>query len=172
MTLRCLITLLFFSCLSPALHAQNEGTLIGDIAPNIIDVNHKNVQVELYQLRGSIVLVDFWASWCRPCRMANPTLLRVYKKYKDKKFKNASGFHVFSVSLDRLKETWLRSIKLDQLFWDYHVCTQKYWYCPHAEKYKVKFIPASYLIDGNGLIIATFHNIDELEKHLQKLLIK
>jgi thiol-disulfide isomerase/thioredoxin len=103
--------------------------------------------VPLSSLRGKIVLVDFWAQWCRPCRIENPNIVDAYQKYKDK------GFEVYGVSLDRSRENWLQGIEEDGLPWT-HVSDLEYWQSEAARTYNINAIPASFLLDEEGRIIA------------------
>jgi peroxiredoxin len=120
---------------------------IGKEAPEISLSDTNGQLVRLSSLRGNYVLVDFWASWCDPCRQENPNVVRAYNKY------NSSGFEVFSVSLDTNQERWLEAIKKDSLTWT-HVSDLKKWDSKAAMKYAVRAIPYSLLIDGDGIIIA------------------
>ncbi len=138
---------------------------VGQPAPEISLEGPDGKVRTLSSLKGKVVLIDFWASWCRPCRMANPHVVEIYNKYKDK------GFDVFSVSLDRpgQKDAWVAAIKQDGLVWDNHVSDLQFWNCAPAQTYGVRAIPATFLVDRNGNIAAINPRTD-LEQQLLKAL--
>ncbi|MBK7429245.1 MAG: AhpC/TSA family protein [Saprospiraceae bacterium] len=157
---------------------------VGQPAPDIKLSSPDGKSYSLSSLKGKVVLLDFWASWCGPCRKANPHVVETYHRYKDK------GFTVFSVSLDGLdegtrsrlagdatqleaqlenqKKRWVDAIAKDQLAWEYHVSDLKKWDCAPAKDYGVRGIPRTFLIDKEGKIAAI--NPRALESELQKLL--
>lgn len=148
-----------------------EGTNAGNIAPEISLKNPEGKVLKLSSLRGYLVLVDFWASWCGPCRHENPNVVKAYENYSKLKIKNAKGFRIYSVSLDRDSASWKAAIKADHLDWKYHVSELKMWNGEVSRTYGVNAIPANFLIDANGVIIGKNLRGEqlllELEKHVQ-----
>ncbi len=119
----------------------------GLVAPNIVAPTPDGDSAALWDRRGNVILVDFWAAWCGPCRRENPTIVAMYNKYHD------SGFEVFGVSLDESKENWLKAIRDDSLTWT-QVSDLRKWESPSAMTYAVRSIPFSVLVDREGRIIA------------------
>lgn len=135
---------------------------IGQEAPDIALPNPEGDTVNLHSLKGEYVLLDFWAAWCKPCRVENPHLVKAYNKYKDK------GFEIFQVSLDRERKDWLEAIEKDNLDWT-HVSDLKFWNSEAAKKYNIQSIPANYLLNKEGEIIDKDLRGDALDKKLNEI---
>lgn len=146
------------------------GLEIGNRAPDLAFQSPEGKTIALSELRGKLVLIDFWASWCMPCRVENPNLVNVYETYKGKKFTDGDGFTIYSVSLDKTKEAWLEAIEKDNLEWDAHVSDLKGWDAVPAAIYQVEAIPANFLIDGKGIIIAKNLRAEALGKTMESFL--
>ena len=130
------------------------GTDIGERAPELVFKSPSGEKIALSSLRGKIVLIDFWASWCPPCRAENPNMVRIYEEFKDKTFQDGDGFTIYSVSLDKSKENWVAAIKRDGLVWGSHVSDLKWWESVPAAIYGVTQVPSNFLLNGDGIIIA------------------
>jgi len=140
-----------------------KSTDIGAMAPDLAFENPDGKIMKLSDLRGKVVLLDFWAAWCRPCRQENPNVVRIYEKYHDK------GFDVYSVSLDNDKAKWVKAIQDDGLVWPNHVSDLGYWQSKGAKIYGVNSIPATFLIDKEGRIIAKNLRGAALENALKEI---
>lgn len=140
----------------------NKKLAIGAEAPEIELQNPNGEMVKLSSLRGKVVLIDFWASWCKPCRIENPNVVRMYKKY------NPKGFEIFGVSLDKSKQAWVDAIAQDQLTW-LHVSDLQFWNSKGAKTYNVSSIPKTFLIDENGKIIGKDLRGEALENKLAEV---
>lgn len=141
---------------------QMQKLAVGSEAPNIELPNPEGDTLALYSLQGDYVLIDFWAAWCRPCRMENPNVVRMYNKYKEK------GFEIYGVSLDRNREDWVKAIEKDGLTWK-HVSDLKYFNSEAASLYNVQAIPATYLIGPEGKILAKNLRGAALEAKLEEI---
>jgi thiol-disulfide isomerase/thioredoxin len=147
------------------------GLNLGNKAPAISLKNPNDSLIPLSSVQGKLVLIDFWASWCGPCRIENPFLADVYNRYKDKEFKGGKGFTVYSVSLDSDKGRWKSAIVNDKLSWPYHVSDLKMWASEVVPKYRLESIPTNFLINEKGIIIDKDLRGEGLEKSLKKLLL-
>ncbi len=138
----------------------------GSEAPNINLPNPDGKNIDLKSLRGKVVLLDFWASWCGPCRRENPNVVNVYNKYKDK------GFTVYSVSLDRPGglENWKAAIAADKLSWPNHVSDLQHWNSIAGRTYGIQSIPMSYLLNKEGVIVGTNLRGEALEPAIKNIL--
>ena len=155
-----LIAVLFlvFTCVT---YAQPK---IGEMPPEISLPDTRDSVISLSSLRGKVVLIDFWASWCGPCRTANPGVVKLYNKY------NAKGFEVFGISIDSKKSEWLSAIRKDKIKY-IQVNDRIGWSSPVAEKYMVEQIPTSFLLDKTGRIVAIDLEGAELENKIKLLLL-
>jgi peroxiredoxin len=140
-------------------------TAIGQIAPDFTQNDPDGKPVKLTDFRGKYLLVDFWASWCGPCRQENPNVVKTYNEFKDK------NFTILGVSLDREngREAWLKAIEKDQLTWN-HVSDLKYWNNEVSKLYMVRAIPDNFLIGPDGKIVARGLRGDKLREKLAELL--
>jgi len=136
---------------------------IGDEVPNIIENNPEGKELSLSSLKGNYVLLDFWAGWCRPCRMESANLVDNYKKY------HKNGFQIFQVSLDQKKEMWTDAIAKDNLGEWNHVSDLGYWQSKHARAYGIMSIPASYLLDPEGKVIGVNLRGEQLGNKLKEI---
>lgn len=150
-TLRLTLLILLFSNF---LIAQDLGTKIGDKAIDLSYNNPNGKKMSLSKIKDKLVLIDFWASWCGPCRRENPNLVDAYRKYNKTKFKDGNGFEIYSLSLDKNEDAWVKAINQDQLFWEYHVSDLGGWQSEGSNKYNIRSIPSNVLVNGKGIIIA------------------
>jgi|TARA_B110000093_G_C12836226_1_gene353268 thiol-disulfide isomerase/thioredoxin len=150
--IKIILIILFLS--NNLIYSQEIGTNIGDKAPMLSYNNPNGEQMSLSDIKNKLILIDFWASWCGPCRRENPNLVDAYKKYNKTKFKEGNGFEIYSLSLDKKQEAWVKAINQDQLFWEYHVSDLGGWQSEGSQKYGISSIPSNVIINGKGIIIA------------------
>lgn len=142
---------------------REKRSAIGSVAPELGFESPEGKVITLESLRGNYVLIDFWASWCRPCRMENPNVVKLYNEYHDK------GFTVYSVSLDNSKDRWIGAIEQDGLVWPNHVSDLKQWQSEAVKIYNFRGIPFTVLIDPEGKIIAKNLRGPSLESKLKEI---
>ncbi len=145
--------------------ASLERVEVGQVAPDFTLADKDGKTLSLSSLRGKYVLIDFWASWCAPCRQENPNVVKMYTTYKDK------GFDVLGVSLDQTKPRWIKAIEDDGLLWN-QVSDLKGWSSDVAKMYGVSSIPYSFLVDANGVIVAKNLRGKELADKLKEIFVK
>ncbi len=136
---------------------------IGTVVPDIIMKDSSGNDMKLYDLKGKYVLIDFWASWCGPCRKENPNVVAAFNKYKDK------GFTIFNVSLDNDRTKWVTAIKKDKLAWPYHVSELKGWQSQICQPWKINSIPSNFLIDKDGKVVGINLRGIDLENKLEEI---
>ena len=164
---------------SPSIVALNKNYLIikaqvdakntlapGKIAPDFEETKPDGSTMKLSDLRGKVVLLDFWASWCGPCRRENPAVVKLYEQYKD------LGFTIMSVSLDKSKDKWIAAIEKDNLTWPNHVSDLNFWQSKAAQLYGVNSIPFTVLIDAEGKVIKTKLRAHDLAIELERIFSK
>ena len=136
---------------------------VGSQAPDFELSSPKGKTIKLSKLKGKMVLIDFWAQWCGPCRRENPNVVQVYEKYRKEKFKDGKGFEIISISLDRDEQKWIEAIDADCLVWKNHAWDKE---GKVSSLYSVTSIPKAFLIDGSGKIVATGDDLRGMQLHL------
>ncbi len=138
---------------------------VGEIAPDFTapSIDGPDITLSNVLLDNKVTLLDFWAAWCRPCRIENPNLVRLHKKYKD------AGFDIIGVSLDRTREQWEQAVIDDNLPWT-QVSNLNFWNDPVARRYSIRAIPQSYLLNKDGLVMGKNLRGQELEDRILSLL--
>lgn len=146
----------------------------GDKAPNFKAELIDGTPFELSDLEGKYVILDFWGSWCPPCRRDNPNLVKLYNSFKDSEFVDATGFELVTVALEKNDKMWKRASEKDGFTWPYQIITTSkvVLLSPIAQKYNVSDIPAKFLIDPNGNIIGVNQKYQELDDFLRAKLKK
>ena len=144
----------------------------GEKAPDFTAVIKDGSSFTLSDLQGHYVLIDFWGSWCGPCRKENPDLVALYKKYRDKEFKEADGFEMVSIGVENNRNSWEAAIVQDGLNWKYHIPQTDRFKSEIVNQYKVREIPTKFLLNPKGEIIGVnlkAHEIDQmLERRINK----
>jgi len=143
-----------------------KATAIGALAPEINLPTPDGKNIPLSSLRGKVVLIDFWASWCGPCRAENPNVVKLYQAKKDQ------GFDIYSVSLDKDKNAWIKAIEKDGLAWPSHVSDLGYWNSSVVKQYGFQGIPFTVLVDREGKIVAKGLRGPQLEEAVTEYLKK
>ncbi|MBK7426947.1 MAG: TlpA family protein disulfide reductase [Saprospiraceae bacterium] len=149
---------------------QKPGIVNGDEAPLINGMSHQGNGVDLISLRESYVLIDFWGSWCGPCRKANADIRSLYEEYHDKQFIDGRHFHVFSIGIETDSAAWIQAIESDRLFWAHHISTMNRFDSEWAKAYGVRNIPATFLVDPRGIVIGVNSSDMEIRNILNKRL--
>jgi len=165
------VRVLFFTLIfGYDIQAQGNELRIGDMAPEIILPTLKGEKTALSTLRGNLVLIDFWATWCAPCVEEQPELKKLYTKYNHLKASRVN-FEIFGVSLDNKKEAWEKTIRKFTMNWT-QVSDLKYWTSPVAQTYHIEALPYNVLVDEKGIIIALNLHGKELESFIDSYLKK
>ncbi|KAF2326367.1 TlpA family protein disulfide reductase [Flavobacterium ginsenosidimutans] len=159
---KTLLIAAFLCCVITSSKAQVVGVDVGDIAPEIDLPDTKGEKVALSSLRGTLVLVDFWASWCGPCIKEQPLLIKLNNAYPDK-------LSIYGVSMDTKKPLWTGAIAKAKLPWT-NVSDLKYWQSPVVGDYMLQSVPLNFLIDKNGIILAKNIHGQALEAKIKELL--
>ena len=169
--MRILILSVVLLLFGGTISAQSTGLEPGNKSPGIMLPNTKGDTVALSSLKGKLVLIDFWATWCSPCVAEQTELAKLNNKYKQSTFTNGKGFEIYGVSLDAKKSNWENFITTNKINW-IQVSDLKFWRSPVAKTYNIQALPFNILMDGNGIIIAkNLHGID-LEKRIESFLRK
>lgn len=156
--------LLLVSFLETTQAQQVKGIRLGHLAPEIAFPSPQGDTLRLSSLRGNYVLLEFWASWCGPCRRKNPYIVGLYQKYHDKKYdEGKSGFEIYSYSLDKTKSAWMNAIASDQLTWPYHTINLSGDKNAADRLYGVQFIHTTFLIDPEGNIIMMNPSMENIQ---------
>ena len=137
----------------------------GDVMPDIRLTNQINDSLSLYSLKGNIVLVQFWASWCGPCRIENHMLVNLYSKFQNTEMKDGGTFKIFSISVDKNTDDWIEAVVNDKMIWPEQVIDIE---SREAKKFNVHSIPTTFLIDQSGIIIGLNLSTIQIESVLEK----
>jgi thiol-disulfide isomerase/thioredoxin len=167
----CMKKILLIFALFVGIYGYAQNVVVGAKAPEIEQLTPAGTPLKLSSLVGNVVLIDFWASWCYPCRVKNPHIVALYNKYQGKKWvKGTNGFTIFGVSLDNNKDAWTKAIEADKLTWSSHVSDLRGWGSQAGAVYGIRSIPQTVLIDEQGFVIARNPSIEFIEEFLNKRL--
>ncbi len=142
----------------------SEGQEVMHFEATLLDGN----SFDLRDLQGKYVLLDFWGSWCGPCRKESPHLVSLHKEFHNRSFDNASGFEIVSIGIERSEESWLSAIQKDNLDWEYHILQSNRFQSSIAQAYNVKEIPTKYLLDTKGKVISVNPSFPVIREFLLK----
>jgi len=150
----------------------SEGVKIGNYAPDFESTLKDGSQFKLSDLRGNYVLIDFWGSWCAPCRRENPSLVELYQSFENKKSDKGESFKILNIALEKIEGQADGAIRRDNLYWPHHIISMSriVLLSPLAQKYKVTSIPSKFLINPDGKIMSIDPSVAEIEKTLSKFL--
>ncbi len=162
--LKTIVTVLILTTVLASCGGTDGRLINGAILPDVSLPTLRGTPLAISEFKGNIVLVDVWASWCKPCRKQNPDLVALYSQYKDR------GFKIYSISLDSDRDAWVKAIKTDKLNWPYQVSELKGWGSVVVDSFNINAIPTSFLLDETGMIIGKDLRVSALEKLLEKRL--
>ena len=140
----------------------------GEVAANFTGTMPDGKTMQLSNLKGKYVLLDFWGSWCGPCRAENPALVNLYKEFHGKQYQEANDFEIVSVGIETKRERWLGAIQKDKLNWTYHVSELTNFNSEIATLYGVREIPTKFLINEDGMIIGVNQSVEEIAQFLRE----
>jgi len=166
-TLILLVFLLLSGSTVLTLSAQQTGLESGNRAPEIKLLTLKGDTIALSSLKGKLVLIDFWGTWCSPCVEEQSELSKLYTKYKQLTYTNGKGFEIYGVSLDSKKTNWENFVTKNKINW-IQVSDLKFWRSPVAKTYNIQGLPFNVLIDGKGIILAKNLHGADLEKEIER----
>lgn len=141
---------------------------LGEVAPDFVTVDYRGDSISLEEFRGGYLLLDFWGSWCGPCRKDNPNIVKIHEEFKDQRFKDGQGLKVLSVAVETNEASWRAAVKKDNLSWENHIVSTEKFDHPVLRLYQIREIPTKYLINPKGIIVGVNPNYDEMRKILTK----